>query len=246
MAECSISWCLEEAKLRGMCAYHYKVNWHKRDPEQCHPRPLCVRGDHLRLEATITNRGLTCSVSWCTRPALSLGLCNSHYVRQRSDHDLEKPFGRLSTLPLEDLFWKNVDTSGECWHWLGRIGAYGYGILWYEGRVWIASRIAYELQIGPVPSNLLVCHHCDNPPCVRGSHLFLGTQADNMRDMVEKERNRRQNPLFCPHGHPRTVENSRVTPNGRALQCQVCRRLSSKRLRLSRINAYVQKERSDA
>jgi hypothetical protein len=52
----------------------------------------------------------------------------------------------------------------------------------------LAHRIAYELECGPVPEGMFVLHRCDNPPCVRVSHLFLGTRADNLADMRAKGR----------------------------------------------------------
>jgi hypothetical protein len=52
----------------------------------------------------------------------------------------------------------------------------------------LAHRYGYELQNGPISAGLLSCHHCDNPPCVRGTHLFAGTSGDNSRDMSRKGR----------------------------------------------------------
>lgn len=59
-------------------------------------------------------------------------------------------------------------------------GSNGYGA---HRSTWIAAN-------GPVPSGMLICHRCDNPPCHELAHLFLGTQTDNMRDAADKGRMR--------------------------------------------------------
>lgn len=80
--------------------------------------------------------------------------------------------------------------SEGCWEWQGARVFCGYGVLNVGGRRIGAHRLSYELHNGPVPGGLDVLHHCDNPPCVRPDHLFLGTAKDNTQDMMAKGRGR--------------------------------------------------------
>jgi hypothetical protein len=89
-----------------------------------------------------------------------------------------------------DKFWSFVDKSGgedECWKWTrGRTGE--YGIVNIDGTQMQTHRASWTLTRGEIPVGMSICHRCDVPICVNPSHLFLGTHADNMRDMGAKGR----------------------------------------------------------
>ena len=78
--------------------------------------------------------------------------------------------------------------EGDCLVWTGAKCPKRYGSMFFRGKTMKVHRVAWELFSGPIPAGMCVCHRCDNPPCVRPDHLFLGTQSDNMRDMAAKGR----------------------------------------------------------
>jgi len=96
-------------------------------------------------------------------------------------------------IPLAIRFWDKVQLSEGCWTWTGATTGHGYGVLSkgrdVEGLI-SAHRLAYKITYGPIPCGMNVCHKCDNPRCVRPDHLFLGTQKDNVLDMINKGRQR--------------------------------------------------------
>lgn len=81
-------------------------------------------------------------------------------------------------------FWSHVDKTGECWVWTKCRNSWGYG----EYRSVQTHRYAWFLSNGEIPKGKVICHRCDNPPCVRPDHLFCGTMSENSKDMVRKNR----------------------------------------------------------
>jgi hypothetical protein len=82
-------------------------------------------------------------------------------------------------------FWSKVQKTDSCWEWVGKKDHAGYGYF-KGGRT--AHRFSWEITHGPIPEGLCICHHCDNPSCVRPDHLFLGTHQDNVWDSKRKGR----------------------------------------------------------
>ncbi len=95
----------------------------------------------------------------------------------------------VKTLP-EEIFYKNIsypDHSDGCWQYKV-LDMKGYGQLKVNRKTYRASRFSWEIHIGNIPEGFLICHRCDNPCCVNPGHLFLGTSADNHKDMMQKGR----------------------------------------------------------
>ena len=74
---------------------------------------------------------------------------------------------------LKERFWEKVIKSDRCWIWSASKNSQGYGEIRFMGKVKKAHRMAYKLTHGKLPRDLDICHHCDNPSCVRPDHLLL-------------------------------------------------------------------------
>lgn len=94
-------------------------------------------------------------------------------------------------MTIDERFWAKVDKGDGtgCWLWTRATNSYGYGIFAVTAQdTQLAHRIAWALTNGPIPEGLHCLHRCDNPPCVRPSHLFVGTALDNALDRERKSR----------------------------------------------------------
>ena len=115
-----------------------------------------------------------------------------------------------------------------CHLWTAAVDQRGYGRFGfrpYKEKNYLAvsaSRVAWELYVGPVPKSMEVCRRCDNPSCVNPHHLFLGSHKDNMDDRDKKGRTiaGQSNKTHCPKGHEYKGSNLYVYKGSR--KCRAC------------------------
>lgn len=90
-----------------------------------------------------------------------------------------------------ERLWEKVDIKSdfECWEYKEYRNQDGYGVITGDGdRKLLTHRVAFMSKNGKIPDGMRILHKCDNPPCCNPSHLILGTQADNIKDMHDKGR----------------------------------------------------------
>jgi hypothetical protein len=132
--------------------------------------------------------------------------------------------------PPEERLQRRLERRDSgCLEWTGGTDGRGYGQIRVEGRLLKTHRFAWEIAHGPIPEGLNVLHRCDNPPCCDAEKcLFLGTQPDNIADMVAKGRQRSgggERKTHCPEGHEYTPENTRINRGKRV--CRTCDRVKA-------------------
>jgi|SRR5882724_1180439 len=141
----------------------------------------------------------TCSVEDCEKPLKARGLCGTcWYQARKAGMPLIYEYkGRrqIAVTPLADRYWaKVIKTSihtDDCWGWSGYCDPNGYGRLGAERsrKVLLAHHVSWDIHFPDNPRTTLnICHKCDNPPCTRPDHLFLGSQVENIQDMIKKGR----------------------------------------------------------
>lgn len=134
-----------------------------------------------------------CSIAYCEFPVIALGLCSRHYQAKRKYGDPETVKQKQHHgLTASERFFLYTEKSDGCWIWKGFKDPNGYGRLNVNGIPMLASRLSYQVHYGSIPEGKYVCHKCDTPSCVNPEHLFLGTQQDNVDDMISKGRDKKR------------------------------------------------------
>lgn len=99
-----------------------------------------------------------------------------------------RPLPELSERQIAKFRARHTAHPSGCWNWIAGRNERGYGRFRVGDRTLAAHRVAFAISRGADPGELFVCHSCDNPSCVNPDHLWLGTNADNLRDCVNKGR----------------------------------------------------------
>jgi hypothetical protein len=142
---------------------------------------------YIRGHPTTRKPRKDCAAEGC-KDQTTRNYCVKHEFRLRRHGDL---IGKRPQGDAELRFWLHVEKTDGCWIWTGSSNDAGYGVVWTDDKILVgAHRFSYELHNEPITGGLFVLHRCDNPPCVNPEHLFLGTAADNVHDMIRKGRNR--------------------------------------------------------
>ena len=114
--------------------------------------------------------------------------------------------GYFTKEPLRLRFMRHINLTDTCWLWAGGRDVRGRGRVSVNGKLKLASRVAYEIFNGTIPSGMNVCHTCDNHLCVNPDHLFIGSQFDNIADRENKNRGSANHQKRDWHG--RFIENA--------------------------------------
>lgn len=194
-------------KLKGITCIVHRFIWklyYGEIPDDsfvqlCHNNKLCVNPLHLKL----------------------IKKSEFHLAKYETDEGkkIKEKIKNTLSMSLKEKFEKYLNQSsglgpdGNCWEWVGYRDRAGYGLIRHLNRNLRAHRASYILFYGEFDQSLYVCHKCDNPSCVRPSHLFLGTPKDNTRDMISKNR---QYKMFG-ESHPQAKINSNKVKTIRAL-----------------------------
>ena len=131
-----------------------------------------------------------CTFEGCERVQRARGWCTKHYRRWQVHGD-PSICASNQNIPVLDRYWMKVKKGPGCWEWIGGISSTGYGTFTepVQGTSRLAHRIAYVLDVGPIPEGMDLDHICHNRACVRPSHLRPVSRKQNMEHVPGPQRN---------------------------------------------------------
>jgi hypothetical protein len=124
------------------------------------------------------------------------------------------------------------DPNSGCWLWAGSMIHTGYGRIKAAGRAFMAHRLVYELEVGPIPDGLVLDHKCRTPLCVNPGHLRPVTNEVNVTENSLSFVAANKAKTHCAHGHPLSGRNLQIVRRGRARpsrRCRTCEAASQRR-----------------
>ncbi len=191
---CTLPECGERHKAHGYCSTHYRRWKATGDPHRPPLPPIC-------------------SVETCDEPRYCKGVCRSHYGYLCRHGDPELDYNSPSVMMARFRAQVGEPTDRGCTEWQGSRDPDGYGVFFVGARGRRAHRWIYQELRGAIAPELVVRHHCDNPPCVNIEHLADGTIYDNRADAVARGRQARgatHGAYTKPHRRRRGVENGKT------------------------------------
>lgn len=146
-------------------------------------------------------------------------ICQADATRRRRES------GTIKKPTFNERFFSFINKTETCWIWTGALNEAGYGMISDRSvksgsTAKRAHRVSYEIHKGEIPPGLHILHTCDNPKCVNPGHLILGTNLDNVKDMVSKKRHWAHNQTHCKNGHEFTEANTYYYKDNRC--CRQC------------------------
>jgi hypothetical protein len=152
---------------------------------------------------------------------------NHHRLRAERDYigDLV-PDEIAYSLVYERLMANSVRRASGCLEWTGFHDQCGYGKTAFRRKATMTHRLMYVIKKGPLTDEQVVRHTCDNPPCMEPDHLIAGTEADNTKDSIERDRHYNDSQTHCWRGHS-LAENAYIGVSG-SRHCRICQRIRTR------------------
>lgn len=172
---CSVIGCLSDYKCKGYCRRHYEQWFSTGDP----------------ISKRITEKqGNKCSIDECANKPISKGMCRKHFMRIYRHGKNKSSYKEVSAIDRYKSRTK-INPLNGCIEWMLPITKkQRYPILVIKNKRVKVHRFSYEYFIGTIPDGMYVLHKCDNTICSNPEHLFLGTQKENVMDMINKGRDK--------------------------------------------------------